>query len=87
MSDGRDGNFDIYRVDSTTDQVLRLTTAPAIDGLPAVSPDGGWVAFVSNRSGGWQLWAVPLAGGNATPIAPIAGNFDNWLGQDLQWIR
>lgn len=87
MSDGRDGNFEIYRVDTTTDQVLRLTSAPAIDGLPTVSPDGGWVAFVSNRSGGWQLWAVPLAGGNAIPIAPIAGNFDNWLGQDLQWIR
>lgn len=87
MSDGRDGNFEIYRVDATTDQVLRLTNAPAIDGLPTVSPDGGWVAFVSNRSGGWQLWAVPLAGGNAVPIAPIAGNFDNWLGQDIQWIR
>ncbi|MCE7986374.1 MAG: hypothetical protein DYG89_34820 [Caldilinea sp. CFX5] len=87
MSDGRDGNFEIYRVDATTDQVLRLTTAPAIDGLPTVSPDGAWVAFVSNRSGGWQLWAVPLAGGNAVPVAPITGNFDNWLGQDIQWIR
>lgn len=87
MSDGRDGNFEIYRVDATTDQVLRLTTAPAIDGLPTVSPDGGWVAFVSNRSGGWQLWAVPLVGGNAVPIAPIVGNFDNWLGQEIQWIR
>jgi TolB protein len=87
MSDGRDGNFELYRVDATTDQVLRLTNAPAIDGLPTVSPDGGWVAFASNRNGGWQLWAVPLAGGNAVPIAPIAGNFDNWLGQDIQWIR
>lgn len=87
MSDGRDGNMEIYRVDTNTEQVLRLTTAPAIDGLPTVSPDGAWVAFVSNRSGSWQLWAVPLAGGNAVPIAPIAGNFDNWLGQDIQWIE
>jgi len=87
MSDGRDGNFEIYRVDTTTDQTLRLTSVPAIDGLPTVSPDGDWVAFVSNRSGGWQLWAVPLAGGTAVPIAPLAGNFDNWLGQEIQWIQ
>jgi len=87
MSDGRDGNFELYRVDTATEQVLRLTTAPANDGLPAVSPDGRWVAFVSNREGGWKLWAVPIGGGAATVIAPIAGNLDNWLNQDLQWIE
>ena len=86
MSDGRDSNFEIYRVDTTTAQVLRLTTAPALDGLPTVSPDGHWVAFVSNREGGWKLWAVPLGGGAAVPIAPIAGNLDNWLAHDIQWI-
>lgn len=86
MSDGRDGNFEIYRVDTTTEQVLRLTNAPALDGLPTVSPDGHWVAFVSNREGGWKLWAVPLGGGAAVPIAPIAGNLDNWLAHNIQWI-
>lgn len=86
MSDGRDGNFEIYRVDTTTEQVLRLTNAPALDGLPTVSPDGRWVAFVSNREGGWKLWAVPLGGGAAVPIAPIIGNLDNWLDHDIQWI-
>lgn len=86
MSDGRDGNFEIYRIDTTSEQVLRLTNAPAIDGLPTVSPDGHWVAFVSNREGGWKLWAVPLGGGAAVPIAPIAGNLDNWLAHGIQWI-
>lgn len=86
MSDGRDGNFEIYRVDTTTEQVTRLTNAPAIDGLPTVSPDGRWVAFVSNREGGWKLLAVPLGGGAAVAIAPIVGNLDNWLNQDIQWI-
>lgn len=86
MSDGRDGNFEIYRIDTATEQVLRLTNAPAIDGLPTVSPDGRWVAFVSNREGGWKLWAVPLGGGAAVAIAPIVGNLDNWLAHDIQWI-
>lgn len=86
MSDGRDGNFEIYRVDTTTAQVLRLTNTPALDALPTVSPDGRWVAFVSNREGGWKLWAVPLGGGAAVAIAPITGNLDNWLAHDIQWI-
>ncbi len=86
MSDGRDGNFDIYRVDTVTEQIVRLTNSPALDGLPTVSPDGRWVAFVSNRDGGWKLWAVPMGGGSETLIAPLSGNLDNWLSQGLQWI-
>lgn len=86
MSDGRDDNWDLYRLDTTTDQLLRLTNTPALDGLPTVSPDGRWVAFVSNREGSWGLWAVPIGGGGAVPIAPISGNLDNWLNQDVQWI-
>ena len=86
MSDGRDGNFEIYRVDTATAQVLRLTNSPTLDGLPTVSPDGRSVAFVSNRDGGWKLWAVPLGGGTETVIAPLSGNLDNWLNQGMQWI-
>lgn len=86
MSDGRDGNLDLYRVDTVTEQVLRLTTAPALDGLPTVSPDGRWVGFLSNREGDWKLWGVPIGGGTAVSIAPIVGNFDNWLTHDIQWV-
>lgn len=86
MSDGRDGNWELYRLDTTTDQILRLTNAPALDGLPTVSPDGRWVAFVSNREGSWGLWAVPIGGGGTVPVAPLSGNLDNWLNQDVQWM-
>jgi tetratricopeptide (TPR) repeat protein len=87
MSDGRDGNMEIYRADVATGQVTRLTDNPAIDGLPTVSPDGRWVAFVSNRSGSWQIWTVPLSGGAAQPLAPIAGDLGNWSEQGLQWVN
>lgn len=86
MSSGRDGNFEIYRVDVATRQVTRLTNSPAVDGHPSVSPDGAWVAFVSNRDGSWKLWAVPSAGGAATAIAPIVGDLGNWPDQGLQWV-
>ena len=73
-------------VDAGGGQVMRLTDSGAIDGLPAVSPDGAWVAFVSNRSGGWAVYAVPSGGGEAQQLFTIQGSWGNWLEQSLQWI-
>ncbi len=86
MSDGRDGNFELYRLDTTSQQVARLTNSPALDGLPAISPDSQSVAFVSTRDGSWKLWTVPINGGSETLIAPLSGNLDNWLNQGMQWL-
>jgi TolB protein len=85
MSDGRTGNFDIFRVDVDSGEVLPLVANPALDLLPTVSPDGRWVAFLSNRENSWQIWAVPLNGGNATMIAPVSGNLGSWTEQSIQW--
>lgn len=87
MSDGRDGNMEVYRLDLASDQVLRLTDSPALDGLPTVSPDGRWVAFVSNRDGAWKIWVVSINGGAANILAPVAGDLGDWTEQDLQWVN
>src|SRR5688572_12894131 len=34
------------------------SASPAVTSLPAVSPDGSWIAFVSNRDGTVDLYAV-----------------------------
>lgn len=86
MSDGRDGNMEIYRADTTNGQMLRLTDSPGLDGLPTVSPDSTWVAFVSNRDGAWKVWAMPITGGAATVLTPINGDLGNWTDQALQWV-
>ncbi len=86
MSSERDGNWEIYRVDVTSKQVIRLTNNPGIDGLPTVSPDGTRIAFVSNRDGGWAIWIMPSAGGTAQRLAPINGELPNWLEHRLTWI-
>lgn len=86
MSNGRDGNFELYRVSAADQSVVRLTNDPAADLLPTVSPDGRWVAFASNRDGAWKLWGVPIDGGTAVEIAPIAGNLGSWTEQSIQWV-
>lgn len=87
MSDGRDGNPEIYRLDVASGQVTRLTDNGAIDGQPAVSPDGAWVAFLSNRSGSWAVWAVPSSGGEAQMLFALGGGVGAWQEQELQWLN
>jgi serine/threonine-protein kinase len=91
MSDGRDGNWEIYRLTLSSDyQVVgnaRLTRSLFQDGLPTISPDGKYVAFVSDQGNRWRIWVVPLDG-SATPlpIADIRGSLTNWLEHGIQWI-
>lgn len=87
MSDGRSGNFDIFRLDTTTRQVTQLTDSPNFDMLPTVSPDGQSVAFVSNRDGGWKIYVVSINGGAARLLAPIRGDFGDWQSQKLDWVN
>lgn len=44
-------------------QARRLTAHDAYDGRPKWSPDGNWLAFVSNRHGNWDVFVVAAAGG------------------------
>jgi Tol biopolymer transport system component len=41
----------------------RVTDDPADDAEPLWSPDGRYLAFISNRSGSFALWAVAMKGG------------------------
>lgn len=47
----RDGNRDIYIMDSDGNNLVNLTNNPADDFNPAWSPDGSQIAFVSFRDG------------------------------------
>lgn len=56
-------NWDLYLVNSDGSNVRRLTDNPANDGLPVWSPDGKWLAFVSDRSGQWSVWLLHVSSG------------------------
>ena len=86
MSSGRDGSYEIYRVESESGQVTRLTNNAAVDVLPVVSPDGAWVAYASNRDGSWKIWAVPSAGGAEHVVASLTGDISAWQEHSMQWV-
>lgn len=53
-------------------QIRQLTSANKKDLHPVWSPDGQSIAFVSNRDGSYQLYLMPLYGGEPRRISKIS---------------
>ena len=73
---------EIYVVDNDGRNLRRLTSTPAKpDGVqgnslsPAWSPDGSHIAFLSDRTGEWQIWVMEADGRN--PRALFASELDD----------
>jgi Tol biopolymer transport system component len=60
FSSNRDGNFEIYLLDLKKNDILRLTNNNAEDREPTVSGDGHWLAFRSDRTKRYQIYAFDL---------------------------
>lgn len=59
-----DSNEDIFLVNTDGTGLVRLTTDPGNDRLPAWSPDGSKIVFLSDRTGVFQVWVMDADGGN-----------------------
>jgi Tol biopolymer transport system component len=77
---GADGNVDVYTVLPNGHQLVRLTTDPGFDACPAYSADGKWIAFCSNRTGHYEIWAMDRKGGHQHAITNLGGRalFPDW---------
>ncbi|HTK57217.1 MAG TPA: protein kinase, partial [Gemmatimonadales bacterium] len=72
----RRGNTDIYRMSLTTPgaEPEALTTDPANDFAPRVSPDGRSVVFHSMRSGNRDIWQIGVNGNDPVDLTPTPYN-------------
>jgi len=52
---------------------VRLTTGPAHEWAPVISPDGKWVAYLSDERGPTDVWVRFLAGGEAVNLSAASG--------------
>jgi TolB protein len=64
----RDGNGELYVVPSTGGAEQRLTTTTANETQPALSPDGRYIAYLSDESGVPKLWMSAADGTNPQPL-------------------
>ena len=54
---------DLWSVPLAGGRATRLTTHPAAEGRPAISPDGKFLAFTARYGGPTEVYVMPLAGG------------------------
>jgi Tol biopolymer transport system component len=56
---------------------------------PAWSPDGSQIAFLTDRTGRWEIWVMKADGSNQQPLFPaetLAGIALQYKGADEQMI-
>jgi Tol biopolymer transport system component len=70
---GPGGNNDIYTALPNGKNLRRLTTDPGFDACAAYSADGQQIAFCSNRSGAFEIWAMDKNGGNQHAVTNTGG--------------
>ena len=66
--------LDVYVVNADGGAARRLTSDPSVDGWPAWSRSGKWIYFTSNRTGDFQCFKMPAAGGGPAQVVAAAGH-------------
>ena len=82
FSSERDGNYEIYVVDTKEKNLQNLTNHPARDFMPAFSPDGRWMVYVSDQDGSSKIYPMNR---NNNIIRPLTSHLASAVDFDPDW--
>jgi len=83
-------NIDIDAVDSAgTGESRRIVSTEFFEGDAALSPDGQWLAYVSNRTGRGEIWVQAYPDGVAMRVSTNGGYEPRWStdGRELYYLQ
>jgi dipeptidyl aminopeptidase/acylaminoacyl peptidase len=69
---------EIWIGDAATGESRQVTNARKSSSQPAFSPDGAWLAFVSDRDGKRQIYRIALRGGEAERLTSTEDGVNNF---------
>jgi len=80
FASNRDGDFEIYTVNTDGSNLVQITDNDAFDGHPAWSPDGNTILFVSDRDGNPEIYRMKPDGSDLIRLTddPATDEFPAW---------
>ena len=69
----RDGNWEIYVMNSDGSNPHNITNNPGTDSHPSWSPDGSKIAFQSERDGNWEIYVMNSDGSEQVRLTDDRG--------------
>ncbi len=87
MSIRTPGDYEIFTANIYgLEDIRQLTDNDAQDGLPAWSPDGKHIAFVSDEGGRWGLWGMRADGSGRRKLLDLPGTLGwDWGNERISW--
>ena len=80
------GSNDLWVMDRDGKNQRQLTTDAAMDYAPAVSPDGKFILFHTDRSGIPNIWRIELDGSKPRQLTSGGDNYNPSISPDSKWF-